>query len=344
MKNVLRHLIFGAITFASTLLASTEHTLSYDFVVATHGTVQIVVPERPLATGSVRISSTQYHTFSEWPIEEVAHSYHLLKAITGIWEQSGTVENQPTSQHLIYGRQNLNQSTTATDSFYWEVVPYYRSSLGFLGRLIQQIKVLWGIVFGASRSSLQTIAETRDIYEERYKNFHPVPAVFDETIGQDPFCNPEQIEKQKILEGKCINVLFNHAPIGFGGERLHFLIVPKSHKVAFKDLSEEEYQEAIAFSKALINHFTIHRNHVHDVHLFHKTGIDAGQTVPHWHMHVIFSSSESQAMFGKLTVLKNMLFGSSPMNDIELKERVDALKSEFAQQKNIHLDYDSSKS
>ena len=53
-----------------------------------------------------------------------------------------------------------------------------------------------------------------------------------------------------------------------------------------------------------------------DIYLFHKTGIDAGQTVPHWHMHLIVTANKTQGFFGKLTVLKNMLFGSSPMKRV----------------------------
>ena len=62
----------------------------------------------------------------------------------------------------------------------------------------------------------------------------------------------------------------------------------------------------------------------------HKTGIDAGQSVKHWHLHVIFSTNTAQNFWGRITVIRNILFGSSPMKRDELARKVGALRLELA--------------
>jgi diadenosine tetraphosphate (Ap4A) HIT family hydrolase len=57
----------------------------------------------------------------------------------------------------------------------------------------------------------------------------------------------------------------------------------------------------------LIDHFKIRRKTVKNVYLLNKTGIDAGQTVKHWHLHVIFSTNKAQDFWGGMTVIKNIL-------------------------------------
>jgi diadenosine tetraphosphate (Ap4A) HIT family hydrolase len=145
--------------------------------------------------------------------------------------------------------------------------------------------------------------------------------------GTDPFCNPEIIQKQLVFEGSEVNVLYNYAPIGLGQEKLHFLIVPKIHRVGFSELSQTEYLEAMELSQKLIN-FYQKRNHP-IVYVFHKTGVEAGQTVPHWHQHIVFAETGAQEFFSKMAVLKNMMIGASPLSSEELKGRVQLLRTDL---------------
>ncbi len=288
--------------------------------------VQIEVPEKPLAPGSLVVNTSEPKSYLQWTDSDIFISFSLLQKIAASWRDHGTSENYNTNQFLVYGGQLFRE--TPPDPFHWEIVPYHQSALGALGSFTQQIKVLSRIVFGGSDTTEETLQATQSFYQESIGNYTSINEIFQEAIGNDPFCNPERIIRQRVLEGTRINVLFNYAPIGFGGERLHFLFIPKSHKVNFNELSVEEYQEAIQLSQLLMTHFGLSRT-VHDVHLFHKTGVDAGQTVAHWHMHMVFILSETQAFMGKLTVLKNMLLGSSPMNDEELGIRIAELIEEF---------------
>jgi hypothetical protein len=76
--------------------------------------------------------------------------------------------------------------------------------------------------------------------------------------SQDAFCNNQVIQKQRVMEGDKINILYNYAPIGLGGEKLHFLITPKTHRTTLKDLTENEYGEAQLITQQLITTLSKH--------------------------------------------------------------------------------------
>ena len=78
-------------------------------------------------------------------------------------------------------------------------------------------------------------------------------------------------------------------------------------------------------AQKLIDHFQ-----GEEVHMLHKSGIDAGQTVPHWHLHLIITEGKADSRFGKLKMLKGMVMGTSPLKDHVLKERVTSFRQELA--------------
>ncbi len=247
----------------------------------------------------------------------------MLQKTVAIWKEKGIAD-----QYLVYGKEQPGTGVP----FNWEAVPYYKPRT-IIGRIWQQLSVLYRITFGGATASLtqrqKQIKEYKTSFEDSSELIQKqIKKVDDTIVGHDAFCKDEVIDKQSVLKGRTVNVLYNYAPIGFGGERLHFLIVPKKHRTRFSDLAEEEYLEATKLTQALSKHFYKTRS-IQNGHIFHKTGEDAGQTVPHWHMNMILTANKAQGFFGKLTVLKNMLFGSSPMKDAALKEKVQSLRSEL---------------
>lgn len=241
-----------------------------------------------------------------------------MQRIAQAWK-SGNVTNQ----YLIYGKIDSNP-------FNWEMVPYQKCRT-FIGRIIQQLQVLWRTVFGGATVSEESGKNQAKRYEVL---LNQSPEVIepsnDPSKGNDSFCKDETIERQWVIKGKKVNVLFNYAPIGFGGERLHFLVVPKEHRETFTDVTQEEYCESLELTTKLVEHFGETRKTVKNVYLLNKTGLDAGQTVKHWHLHVIFSTNTAQDFWGKMTVIKNILLGSSPMKKDNLAKTVGALREELA--------------
>jgi diadenosine tetraphosphate (Ap4A) HIT family hydrolase len=223
-----------------------------------------------------------------------------------VWEKRGIHD------YLIFAKE-----TPDSHKFRWEIIPFSKD--GF--RFWKQFNVLWNVIFGSS-----CLSEKDQI--KIVENFQAENDLFSDTsvqqmdsfgvIGEDPFCQQKIIDRQIVFEGKEINILYNYAPIGLGEDRLHFLIVPKQHRPGFSDLTETEYLEAMDLVQNLVNFYTNKGYEI--VYIFDKTGVEAGQTVPHWHEHVIFATSKTQEFVAKLMVLKNMLFSSSPMGEEELEK------------------------
>lgn len=274
------------------------------------------IPDRQLLPNSLQVMA-RVEPFGEWSNKDHVDSYHFMQRIADAWKN-----NHLTDQYLIYGKVN-------SSSFRWEMVPYEKCRT-FIGRIVQQLQVLWRIVFGGikipEKAKQNKVLMYRDMLDDSSPGLERSSAA---SKAEDSFCKDDTIERQWVIKGKKVNVLFNHAPIGFGGERLHFLVVPKEHRETFTEVTEEEYCESMELTRSLVNHFSERRENIENVYLMNKTGRDAGQTVKHWHLHVIFSTNKSQDLWGKITVIKNILFGSSPMKKDQLATTVGRLRVEL---------------
>lgn len=276
-----------------------------------------VIPNQQLLDQSLQLTAPNKR-FNEWSEQDHRQSYLFMQRIAQAWKSSNF-----TNQYLIYGKIDSN-------FFNWEMVPY-RKCQTFIGRTVQQLQVLWRTVFGGitlSKESSQNQAKKYELLLNESSEIIEASSI--SSKGNDSFCKDNTIDRQWVIIGKKVNVLFNYAPIGFGGERLHFLVVPKDHREAFTDVTQEEYCESLELTTKLIDHFTETRKNVKNVYLLNKTGADAGQTVKHWHLHVIFCTNTSQDFWGKITVLKNILLGSSPMKKDDLKKKVTDLRKELS--------------
>lgn len=277
-----------------------------------------VIPNQQLLDQSLQIVASDNKGFSDWSEQDHGDSYLFMQRIAQAWKNSNF-----TNQYLIYSKIDSN-------TFSFEMVPYQKCRT-FIGRVIQQLQVLWRTVFGGITVSKESIQNQMQKYDSLLsKSAEKLEPSTITSKGDDSFCKEDIIERQLVITGKKVNVLFNYAPIGFGGERLHFLVVPKEHREAFTDVTQEEYCESLQLTTKLVNHFTETRKNVKNIYLLNKTGVDAGQTVKHWHLHVIFSTNKSQDFWGKITVIKNILLGSSPMKKDDLAKKVADLREELS--------------
>lgn len=273
------------------------------------------IPKRQLLNQSLQLIASD-KPFTDWSDDDHANSYSFMLRIAQLWN------SRITNQYLIYGKIDEN-------SFFWEMVPYQKCHT-CVGRAFQQLQVLYRTMFGGSLLSPTACEQQSRIYRDLlYNRFLPLLPEDTSVTGKDPFCDEKRIERQWVVTGKKVHVLFNYAPIGFGGERLHFLIVAKQHRETFTDVTQEEYSESMQLTCKLVRHFQTTRNNIKHVYLLNKTGRDAGQTVKHWHIHVIFSMNAAQDFWGKMTVIKNILLGSSRMRDDLLEAKVSNLRTEL---------------
>lgn len=66
----------------------------------------------------------------------------------------------------------------------------------------------------------------------------------------------------------------------------HCLVVPKKHIQDIFDLSEE-YAEEVMKAAVVVSHLLKEKLGVTDINLLNNSGVGAGQTVMHFHLHVL---------------------------------------------------------
>lgn len=224
-----------------------------------------------------------------------------LQALVDLWKTQGVSDS-----YMLLGVDKLQES----EPFHFQAVPYESKNWVVL-KVWQQFLVLWRFTFGGLGLSADRIS----LLDSVYTDFGDVGAQIAAKVGDATdcaFCDNEVIDSQIVFKGRSFNILYNYAPIGLGKEKLHFLIVSKEHRPDFEMLTEEEHTEAFELSQMvttrLQEHFT--ENSLSKLYIYHKTGDEAGQSVKHWHMHLVFTQNIKQDIWGRLTVLRNILFGA----------------------------------
>lgn len=293
--------------------------MSAIYCITSCGPVEANISKEPLREGSFEITIPGKR-FSDWSKEDHRASCQVLQKITEGAKRAGLFD-----QYLVVAKVD-------SEEFRWEVVPYPKSVTVF-DRMARQLAVLWRATFGASPINEEQLRKQVEIYrsclEESCKPEEEQLEPEDCSAGIDPFCKKEVIERQQVLKGERVNVLLSRAPIGYGGEKLHFLIVPAQHDEFFSSMPEETYAESLLTAEKIVEYFSRHRTNVHSVYVLHKNGIDAGQSVPHWHLHVIILTQSTQDFWGRITMARNILFGSRNLSDTEFDESVIRLRNEL---------------
>ena len=97
-----------------------------------------------------------------------------------------------------------------------------------------------------------------------------------------PFCDKENIEKQKIYETETEYVLYNIRPANKG----QCLIIPKKHVSNIRELSDEETAslfKTAKFVSSKLNEYIKPDGFNYGI----NEGECAGQTIEHLHLHII---------------------------------------------------------
>ncbi len=257
--------------------------------------------------------------YTKWTQEEHEMTFNTLKAMTRQWQQS-----QSYRQYVVVGKYVRTE-----ERFSWKIIPF-TDATNPLKRFWKQVIVSWKVLF-SKREQLApkkmqdyTIESTQTPLQSREESAALLYQSATSSVSEiDPFCQQEIIEKQQIFSGDYNHVLCDIAPIGAD----HLLIVPKKHKTDFAQLSLEEYGEVTSLVKAVIQ---AHPEY-YGCYLLHKTGKDAGQSVPHWHMHVVMIEDKRGDLLTKLRFLKGMLpFGRPRLSDSALRIKVEKLKTRLS--------------
>lgn len=148
-------------------------------------------------------------------------------------------------------------------------------------------------------------------YSPSYKSrgqtsFNPGEPIATEGIKTDFFC---QNENQVLFKGEKIKVLYPDNPI----VDQHFLFATIEHRDSFKDMTKEEFIEVMALAKRVGELFEGEK-----IYLC-KVGRDPGQTVKHFHLHLMIKKSTSEGIWGRLKVAVNILFNMIPFVHTRLR-------------------------
>lgn len=96
-----------------------------------------------------------------------------------------------------------------------------------------------------------------------------------------PFCL-ESNKEAEFASSKNFRAIYNLAPILPG----HSLVVPKKHIESFMEVSEGELHEMVSFSRHVMRGL-LETFKVSGFNWTIQEGVEAGQTVPHLHLHLI---------------------------------------------------------
>ena len=238
----------------------------------------------PISQGSVDVTYTP-KTFLEWDNQDFSSSFLDIQRIARNDLHCGY------SSWLTYG-------DTQEIPFKWHVVPFNGESPD----IFKQVQVLWNITFPSGDSQLPL--EVFSVSSEQNVN---------RPASHNAFADREVIERQLIYEGDLIYVLYNYAPLS----EHHFLLIPKREALSFLNLTRDEYLEAEEIAQNILKYYSHLRGHLLD-----KNGKAAGQTVPHWHQHLILTEPGYYEWFTRLQFAARMILGASPLPINQLQEKV----------------------
>ncbi|MCB1118095.1 MAG: HIT domain-containing protein [Chlamydiia bacterium] len=142
--------------------------------------------------------------------------------------------------------------------------------------------------------------------------FTPTPSP-----SYNPFTDQQVIDRQHLAEGSVSRVLYNYAPL----IEPHLLFIPKQWRGDFRALDKSEFLEMCQMASIAMSRMS------GTSYLFFKNGKPAGQSVPHFHFHLVSAPDERTALFAKCKIIKNILIGPSAMS----AEALEVKRATYAQ-------------
>lgn len=266
------------------------------------GADELVASEYPLGVGALDVRLTVPKDYLQWDEQQLRSAYGLLQTVTTLWRDSRFADD-----YLLQGR-------CSTEPFRWQIVPYPEHSQWKL------VKIIYHVAFGAPQLSEEERGQLSEQMRHGLAGAYPVH-VKDRSGDKrvDAFCNPSIVTRQTVYSGERVTVLQDYAPNRGSVDHLHFLVIPKACKKEFAELSAGEFVEIQQVTQRLVGLF---REKGYPIaYLFSNNGINSGQSVPHFHQHIVFVKDEVEGLWDKWARFFAYLIPSKPLP----RDRVDAL-------------------
>ena len=170
--------------------------------------------------------------------------------------------------------------------------------------------MLWRFIFGGLKLTPHQIQNRATLYQDLKAKAIKVNSLFTPPKNC-AFCKDSVIHEQEVLKGRKVRAFYNCAPI-VPGEKLHFLLLPIRHAKTFTSLTKEEHREIFTLARTIVrrlqSYFKKKGAPLGKAYIYHKTGSEAGQSINHFHVHLVLTQNEIQDTYwGYLIVLRNIL-------------------------------------
>lgn len=211
-------------------------------------------------------------------------------------------KQEPPSFAAIYRiYQNFKSySADAVGRYYLErngmrqIIPYPKSAIRFLVALNLLVTPWFSI------GSKKPIGDEDRLKRALAQNLVDAPEVSSQAAGC-PFCNKDQIDKQKIQESENILLLYNFKPIS----SRDFLIVAKPH---IRDFNEPIFVEMMSLAKKICDVYAAKGYKALYVKFADTKA--AGRTVDHLHIQVTVGKDWKEEVSAILHVMRKIVFDS----------------------------------
>lgn len=267
--------------------------------------IDVVIPSACLAPGEVNVVATQeaHSRIRSWTREMVHDTHKKIFQIVCHWRSLGIQD------YFICAEERPEQTTP----FRWRVIPFPPTG----SALFQQLRVMWRLIFGASTCTKRSQNNTVRAMEGWT---HTKRITIDDArnLSNDILCTEAFHDNQGVLQYKDVSVAYSRAPI-VDPPNCHLLLIPKNHYERWEELPRRTYRRVLKqLQSSSINN--------QGFYVFDKTGRRTGQTIPHWYAQLIVLEQQPTSFWGKLRLLKHILFGAPSLPNETLQERVDQLK------------------
>ena len=137
------------------------------------------------------------------------------------------------------------------------------------------------------------------------------------------FCDEKILKRQTIYQDEIALVLYTHKPVMAG----HCLIIPKRHVERFEELTEDESSHLCDLVKK------VHRAvspafETSSYLLLQKNGREAGQSVPHVHIHYIPRPAGDGSALKFIAKLFWVNF-KKPIGEDQIQQAIEKIKMHF---------------
>jgi len=138
------------------------------------------------------------------------------------------------------------------------------------------------------------------------------------------FCDEQVIAESQIYQTKLSRIIIDKKPIAPG----HCLIISKRHVPSFSYLSPDEVEE-VAYLIKKLGLALMRAVRAEGYNVLFNEGVAAGQTVTHFHIHIIPRQIEERVHVNPKDVLADAMKSRAELSPDKLKEARDRLAKEI---------------